>query len=184
MLLCLVLHCSILPLLTLLDRLSLRNIGEPRSRIISTPDYYPAISEILTLSPNEIQTFTSIAKISTLECSLRESLSQLGEFKKQLGGVLSETAETVKSIEQKLATSETDGQILVLVLEQKLINPVLNLLFFCCLTCKDIMWLGKWTRWFLMSKFTEYFSKKDIPNKIVPTVGRIRNVSSKTSPAT
>ena len=86
-------------------------MGEPRSRILSTPDYYPTISEILTLSPNEIQTFTSKAKKSTLECLPRESLSQLGECKKQLGGVLSETAQTVKSIEQKLATSETDGQI-------------------------------------------------------------------------
>ena len=86
-------------------------MGEPRSRILSTPDYYPTISEILTLSPNEVRTFTSKAKKSTLECLLRESLSQLGECKKQLGGVLSETAQTVKSIEQKLSTSETDGQI-------------------------------------------------------------------------
>ena len=43
---------------------------------------------------------------------LRESLSQLGERKKQLGGMLSETAQTVKSLEQTLATSETNGQIL------------------------------------------------------------------------
>ena len=50
-------------------------------------------------------------KKSTLECLLRESLSQLGECKKQFGGVLSETAQTVKPIEQKLATSETDRQI-------------------------------------------------------------------------
>ena len=54
---------------------------------------------------------TSKARKSTLEYLLRESLSQLGESKKQLRGVLSETAQTVKSIERKPATSETDGQI-------------------------------------------------------------------------
>ena len=106
-----VLSYSILPLFTVLALLCLRNMGEPRSRILSTPDYYSTISDISTLSPNEIQTFTSKAKNSTLECLLRESLSQLGERKKQLGGMLSETAQTIKSLEQTLATSETNGQI-------------------------------------------------------------------------
>ena len=64
------------------------------------------------------------------------------------------------------------GRISVLVLDHKLINPVLNLLCFCCRTSMDAMSLGKWTRWVLMSKFTEYFSKEDIPIKIVPLLVR------------
>ena len=39
------------------------------------------------------------------------------------------------------------GRMTVLRLEYKMFSPVLISLFFRCLSCRVIMWFGKWTRW-------------------------------------
>ena len=78
---------------------------EHRNRLTSSRDYYPTISELLAAAPNELSIFTSKAKKSTLECLLRGTLSQLNDCKKKSetsSGIISETAQAVKSIERKL----------------------------------------------------------------------------------
>ena len=60
-------------------------------------------------APNELSIFTPKAKKSSLECLLRETLSQLNDCKKKLetsSGIISETAQAVKSIEKKLVNIE------------------------------------------------------------------------------
>ena len=82
---------------------------EHRNRLTSSTDYYPTISELLAAAPNELSIFTSKAKKSTLECLLRETLSQLNDCKKKLetsSGIISETAQAVKSIERKIVNIE------------------------------------------------------------------------------
>ena len=75
------------------------------------------------------------------------------------------------------------GGMVVLQLEYKSIAPVLNFLFVCYLTCINIMWLENGQKVIFDVKVDRYFSKNDIPIRIVPIVGRTKKTSSKTFPA-
>ena len=58
-------------------------MSDPRNRIASDNNYYPTVAELLNLSNSDLTSFLSKAKKATLECLLRETLSQLNDAKKQ-----------------------------------------------------------------------------------------------------
>ena len=82
---------------------------EHRNRLTSSTNYNPTISELLAAAPNELSIFTSKAIKSTLEYLIRETLTQLNDCKKKLetsSGIVSETAQAVKSIDRKFENIE------------------------------------------------------------------------------
>ena len=58
-------------------------MSDPRNRIASDNNYYPTVAELLNTSNSDLTSFLSKAKKATLECLLRETLSQLNDAKKQ-----------------------------------------------------------------------------------------------------
>ena len=58
-------------------------MSDPRKRIASDNNYHPTVAEFLNSPNSDLTSFLSKAKKATLECLLRETLSQLNEAKKQ-----------------------------------------------------------------------------------------------------
>ena len=58
-------------------------MSDPRNRIDSDNNYYPTVAELLNTLNSDLTSFLSMAKKATLECLLREPLSQLNDAKKQ-----------------------------------------------------------------------------------------------------
>ena len=58
-------------------------MSDLRSRIVSDDNYYPTVAELLNTPNSDLTSFLSKAKKATLECLLREILSQLKDAKKQ-----------------------------------------------------------------------------------------------------
>lgn len=97
-----------------------------RKRLPSTPDYYPTIKELLAADDDELKGFISRQKKTSLECLLRETLSQLGtalsakEARKQEQlDSISETLKEVKDQLQKPAIPEMNEAVLTTLSEVK-----------------------------------------------------------------
>ena len=58
-------------------------MSDPWNRIASDNNCYPTVAELLNSPNSDLTSFLSMAKKATLECLLRETLSQLNDTKKQ-----------------------------------------------------------------------------------------------------
>ena len=58
-------------------------MSDPRNSIASDNNYYPTVAELLNSPNSDLTSFLSKAKKVTLECLLRETLSQLNDADKQ-----------------------------------------------------------------------------------------------------
>ena len=80
------------------------NMSENRNRLPSDSNYYPTIQEILSAEQSELSTFIGKAKKTTLECLLRETLSQLNQANKEkmINDFAKNSANSFNDIETKI----------------------------------------------------------------------------------
>ena len=71
-----------------------------RTRLPSDKNYYPTIAELLTVEPAELSSFTGRSNKATLECHLRETLSQLADAKAQNNGLVQRLASNESKFEE------------------------------------------------------------------------------------
>ena len=71
-----------------------------RTRLPSDKNYYPTIAELLTVEPAELSSFTGRSNKATLECLLREALSQLADAKAQNNGLVQRLASNESKFEE------------------------------------------------------------------------------------
>lgn len=105
-------------------------MSETRSRLPSDSSYYPTVSELLSTDPVDLGTFVAKAKKTTLECLLRETLSQLTQSLKQNSTLLeriTENSNVLNHLNQSIVNlrkADTLSETETVPIQPKLIDAV------------------------------------------------------------